>query len=103
MPSTEAESVHHVAFHGVPYVLTCTVAAAGAALLVDVEQEESGARWRGEFASKYIEDITKKTGNFKRFAVFVKMLRKALAAQSPSVFVDLLTTAVVGCMHAGVP
>ena len=93
MPSTEAESVHHVAFHGVPYVLTCTVAAAGAALLVDVEQEESGARWRGEFASKYIEDITKKTGNFKRFAVFVKMLRKALAAQSPSVFVDLLTTA----------
>ena len=98
--SAPAESVHRATFHGVPYVLTCTVAAAGAALLVDVEQEESGARWRGEFASKYIEDITQKTGNFKRFAVFVRMLRKALTGESPSVFVDLLTTQDLNALKA---
>ncbi len=38
-----------------------------------------------------IEDITSKTGNFKKFAVFVKMLLSALKQASDSVFVDLLT------------
>ena len=40
-----------------------------------------------------IEDITHKTGNFKRFSVLVKMLTAALAQQSDSVFIDLLTFA----------
>ena len=40
-----------------------------------------------------IEDITHKTGNFKRFTVLVKMLTAALAQQSDSVFIDLLTFA----------
>lgn len=38
-----------------------------------------------------IEDITSKTGNFKKFSVFVKMLLSAVKAASESVFVDLLT------------
>lgn len=38
-----------------------------------------------------IEDITAKTGNFKKFPVFVKMLLSALKQASDSVFVDLLT------------
>lgn len=38
-----------------------------------------------------IEEITQKTGNYKRFSVFVKMLASALLQQSDSVFVDLLT------------
>ena len=38
-----------------------------------------------------IEDITAKTGNFKKFAVFVKMLLSAVKQASDSVFVDLLT------------
>lgn len=38
-----------------------------------------------------IEDITQKTGNYKRFPVFVKMLRSAINRESDSVFVDLLT------------
>lgn len=91
MPSnTPPESIHRVSFHGSSYVLTCTVASAGA-LIIDVEQEDVVARWHGEFASKYIEDISQKTGNFKRFATFVRMLRSALDGDSTSVFVDLLT------------
>lgn len=38
-----------------------------------------------------MEDITAKTGNFKKFAVFVKMLLTAVKQASDSVFVDLLT------------
>ena len=32
---------------------------------VQVEQKDDGQRWRGDFTSRYIEDITTKTGNFK--------------------------------------
>jgi coiled-coil domain-containing protein 61 len=88
---------YYVQFHGVQYVLSILIAPAGSSgktLLVDIEQEASGARWTGEFASKYIEDITQKTGNYKRFSVFVNMLRKSLdGSGSESVFIDLLTTA----------
>jgi hypothetical protein len=38
-----------------------------------------------------VEDITQKTGNYKKFSVFVQMLTSALAQRSESVFVDLLT------------
>lgn len=43
------------------------------------------------FNLKDIEEVTRKTGNFKRFPVFVKMLISAITTQSTSVFVDLLT------------
>jgi coiled-coil domain-containing protein 61 len=38
-----------------------------------------------------VEDITSKTGNFKKFAVFVRMLHSAVLQQSDAVYVDLLT------------
>lgn len=38
-----------------------------------------------------VEDISAKTGNFKKFAVFVRMLASAIKQESDSVFVDLLT------------
>jgi hypothetical protein len=40
-----------------------------------------------------IEDITHKTGSFKRFGVFVEMLLSAITQRSDSVYVDLLTFA----------
>ena len=38
-----------------------------------------------------IEEITKKTGNYKKFGVFLKMLATSLTQESDSVFIDLLT------------
>jgi hypothetical protein len=38
-----------------------------------------------------VEDITSKTGSFKKFSIFVRMLQSAVLQQSDSVFVDLLT------------
>ena len=49
-------------------------------------------------AAADIEDITHKTGNHKRFAVFVEMLLSAISQRSDSVYVDLLTYAdLVSC------
>lgn len=38
-----------------------------------------------------IEDMTQRTGNYKKFTVFVKMLHSAILQDSDSVFVDLPT------------
>ncbi len=43
-----------------------------------VFQKDDGSRWHGEFSSNYIEEVTHKTGNFKKFSVFVKMLGTSL-------------------------
>ena len=56
-------------------------------------QESDNERWCGSFSAEYVEEICAKTGNFKKFAVFVRMLATAFARNSQSVFVDLLTYA----------
>ncbi|CAN0417713.1 unnamed protein product, partial [Phaeothamnion confervicola] len=76
--------------HRAKHVVTTTLHATNL-LRLEVEAEETGNRWMGEFSSKYVEDITHKTGSFKKFGVFVQMLCTALAGNSDSVFVDLLT------------
>ena len=72
------------------YQVTVT-AHKGERVSVEAELLDSGERWRGEFSSKYVEDITTKTGNFKKYPVFVKMLFSSLNENSTSVFLDLLT------------
>lgn len=80
-------------FHNVTYLLTVS-AGADDTLCVEVEQKDDGSRWRGDFTMRYVEDITAKTGNYKKYAVFVKMLLTAITEESDSVFVDLLTYSV---------
>mgnify|MGYP001114313242 CR=1 FL=1 len=50
-------------------------------LVLDAEEKMTGDVWRGDFQAKYIEEITNKTGNFKKFQVFVKMMLGALKQQ----------------------
>jgi len=47
-------------------------------LVIDAEDKFSGDLWRGDFTSKYVEEITNKAGQFKKFAVFVKMMLNAV-------------------------
>jgi coiled-coil domain-containing protein 61 len=56
-----------------------------------VEEKYTGNIWKGEFNGKYVEDITQKTGNFKKFGVFVKMMQAALKQDNDSVYLDILT------------
>lgn len=87
---SEFEQVVELVFQNVQYLLTVSLAP-GNTLCVEAEHKTDGSRWRGDFTARYIEEITQKTGNFKKFSVFVKMLRSAILQESDSVFVDLLT------------
>ena len=45
------------------------------------------------FACPDIEELTRKTGNFKQFSIFLNMLESAITKSSDSVALDLLTYA----------
>lgn len=51
-------------------------------LVVDLEDKYAGDMWRGDFSAKFVEELTNKTGTFKKFNVFVKMLISALKNKS---------------------
>jgi len=76
-------------FHDVPYMLT--VSGDNDGLGIEVEHAESGERWSSKFAASFIEEITQRTGNAKKFDVFVRMMLSALAQESDSVYIDVLT------------
>ena len=50
-------------------------------LVIDVEDKYSGDLWRGDYSAKFVEELTNKTGTFKKFNVFVKMLLSAAKSQ----------------------
>ncbi|KAF4039541.1 hypothetical protein GN244_ATG08374 [Phytophthora infestans] len=82
-------------FHGARYVVTVQVQQQ--MLHVQVEAADAVAVpssvWMGKFPASDVEQLTRQTGNSKRFPVFVQMLLTALHRRSDTVFVDLLTAA----------
>eukprot|EP00516_Mucochytrium_quahogii_P011091 CAMPEP_0203786334 /NCGR_PEP_ID=MMETSP0100_2-20121128/1564_1 /ASSEMBLY_ACC=CAM_ASM_000210 /TAXON_ID=96639 /ORGANISM=" , Strain NY0313808BC1" /LENGTH=575 /DNA_ID=CAMNT_0050688615 /DNA_START=266 /DNA_END=1993 /DNA_ORIENTATION=- len=76
-------------FHGVNYVLGWK--RDDNEIVFELEDDDGGKRWESCFDAKYLEDITRKTGNFKHFGVFCKMLDAALLKPSETVFADILT------------
>ncbi|KAG7396004.1 Coiled-coil domain-containing protein 61 [Phytophthora boehmeriae] len=80
-------------FHGVRYVVTLQVQQQLLHLQVETSSSSSPSIWTGSFPSTDIEQLTRQTGNSKRFPVFVQMLLTALRRNSDAVFVDLLTAA----------
>mmetsp|Transcript_1631 Transcript_1631/g.4154 ORF Transcript_1631/g.4154 Transcript_1631/m.4154 type:complete len:123 (+) Transcript_1631:45-413(+) len=99
MLSGDFAETMEVIFQNVAYIVTVS-SVRGDALSVAVECKHDANRWRGDFSAKYIEDITSKTGNFKKFPVFVRMLLSGLQQGSDSVFVDLLTYADLEMLKA---
>ena len=61
--------------HGLSYELR--VSADDGALHLDLEEHDGGQLWMGDFSAQYVEEITRKTGSFKKFALFVQMLEAA--------------------------
>ena len=73
----------------VTYVINLVVA--NSLLTLEIEDSDSNERWTGEFTSQYIEEITLKAGNFKKFSTFVKMVCSGFGKENESVFMDILT------------
>ncbi|NXH38535.1 CCD61 protein, partial [Dicaeum eximium] len=69
-------------------------------LRVEVEAHGTNDLWRGEFDATFIEDLTRKTGNFKQFGIFCSMLESALTQSSDSVSLELLTFADLETLHS---
>ncbi|CAM9719058.1 unnamed protein product, partial [Discosporangium mesarthrocarpum] len=93
------ERTNKLTIHGSTYVITTSVS--GKELLrVEAETEAGTSRWAGEFPWKYVEGITRRTGNVKRFPVFVRMLLSGLDQDSDSIFIDLLTYADLELLKA---
>ena len=130
-----------VEFHGAPYLISVATPN-DETLVVEVEDAESLARWRGEFSAKCgclrcggverrqrrrrrrakahnthtpeasdtptpiiktnkdVEDLTARTGSFKRFPVFARMLVTAALRTSDAVYMDLLTYADLELLKA---
>mmetsp|Transcript_34639 Transcript_34639/g.60915 ORF Transcript_34639/g.60915 Transcript_34639/m.60915 type:complete len:434 (-) Transcript_34639:35-1336(-) len=60
-------------------------------LIIEVEEVKSGHKWGGRYSLQYIEEITRKTGSFKKFSTFVKMLQTALDGGTVTVSADFLS------------
>ncbi|XP_029304792.1 LOW QUALITY PROTEIN: centrosomal protein CCDC61 [Cottoperca gobio] len=86
-----SEVVEDIVFRGVEFSVKIEVDKG--LLIVEISDSMTADQWRGDFDPAYIEDLTRKTGNFKQFPIFCSMLESAVRKMSDSVTLDLLTYA----------
>lgn len=84
-------------FHDVSYDLV--MSGAPDSLSIEVEHTDDGRKWRSTWTADFIEGITQRTGNAKKFDVFVKMLCSALVQESDAVYLDVLTARDVAMLR----
>lgn len=46
--------------------------------------------WKGEFTSKYLEELCRKTGKERTYIQFLQLLTQSIDQSNPRVFIDLL-------------
>ncbi|KAE8287878.1 Coiled-coil domain-containing protein 61 [Larimichthys crocea] len=86
-----SEVMEDIVFRGVEFSVKIEVDKG--LLIVEISDSATADQWRGDFDPAYIEDLTRKTGNFKQFPIFCSMLESAVRKASDSVALDLLTYA----------
>jgi coiled-coil domain-containing protein 61 len=92
------ERRREVKYYGVDYSLT--IRYSREELTVLAEEAESGVQWKGTFQQGFIEEVTRKTGNFKRFAVFLRMITAAIDGSSRSVLLELISQAQMEALRS---
>jgi coiled-coil domain-containing protein 61 len=85
----EIDRIFEGTFHNKQYEIGLSSSISSFSL--QIHEKNSNNHWRGSFNSHYIEDLTLKTGNFKRFQVFTKMLISGLEKSTQSVIIDIIT------------
>ncbi|KAI3373548.1 hypothetical protein L3Q82_022140, partial [Scortum barcoo] len=86
-----SEVTEDIVFRGVEFSVKIEVDKGS--LIIEISDSMTADQWRGDFDPAYIEDLTRKTGNFKQFPIFCSMLESAVRKTSDSVTLDLLTYA----------
>ncbi|KAK5648605.1 hypothetical protein RI129_003497 [Pyrocoelia pectoralis] len=75
-------------FHHKQYLLKLNSANCLEIVLTD---KQTGEEWECSYDIAYIENLTRKTGNFKQFEIFTTMLKSGLLKTSECISLDLLT------------
>uniref|UniRef100_A0A1B6LFW0 Coiled-coil domain-containing protein 61 n=1 Tax=Graphocephala atropunctata TaxID=36148 RepID=A0A1B6LFW0_9HEMI len=79
-------------FRGKEYLVSLnTVKHRSGTIEVKITDKKTLEEWHGLYDAAYIENLTQKTGNFKRFDTFLSMLKSGLLTTSQCVSLDLLT------------
>ncbi|KAF2899743.1 hypothetical protein ILUMI_06427 [Ignelater luminosus] len=76
-------------FHGRPFLVKMSVVNCSLELILTDKQ--TGEEWECNYDVSYIENLTRKTGNFKQFQIFTAMIRSGLLKTSDCICLDLLT------------
>ncbi|CAF0876497.1 unnamed protein product [Brachionus calyciflorus] len=87
----DKQASYEIEINSVDYCVNVVLSENDQKLTVELCDVYSADSWKGSYEANYIEELTKKTGNFKSFPIFVNMLKTALKKNSSSVTVDLLT------------
>ncbi|KXS13006.1 hypothetical protein M427DRAFT_388342 [Gonapodya prolifera JEL478] len=61
------------------------------AMGIVAKEKDSLEIWRAEFTADYVEEISRRTGNVKKYRVFVEMLASALRKMNSTVSLSVLT------------
>jgi coiled-coil domain-containing protein 61 len=77
-----------IKFNNILHVLQ--VEAKECVLLVKLRNKSTNAEYTGSFTLEYIQEMTRKTGNYKKFSVFLEMLMSTMENESGPVMLDLL-------------
>ncbi|GLV40621.1 hypothetical protein CBL_04424 [Carabus blaptoides fortunei] len=56
-----------------------------------ITDKQTGEDWQCCYEATYVESLTKKTGNFKKFDIFIAMLKSGLLKTSNCISLELLT------------
>ncbi|CAD8112776.1 unnamed protein product [Paramecium sonneborni] len=76
-------------FHDVTYIIN--INANQEILNIEIESKQTGDSWIANFQASYVEEIASKTGNYKKYTTFIKMLQSAFNNQTETVYIDILT------------
>lgn len=83
---------HNLSFNNSNQDYQISLEATNERLTLIVEDRFDVHMWRGDFTSKYLEEITRKTGKERSYEVFVQMLQGTILNQKgfSHFFIDLL-------------
>ena len=76
--------------NGIEHSLKCTFDVSDSTS-IEAQNLRTGDLWTAEFTSSFIENVTRKTGSFKEYPVFLEMLSDAIADKTDHVYIELLT------------
>ena len=91
-----------VLVNGLEYSIKC-LTGKGDEFSIEAQNLRTGEVWKGDFCDDYIEDLTKKTGSFKRYTVFLDMLTEAIKDSAEHVYIELLTYSDLIALKNGKP